>query len=1027
MNNVNEAISDNTMNTGYPYTDPEKKRVKWDEVREVISQSGIAETFEHVSALDFKDLMRKRINNILLVSSMYDFYTLVEDGQLTEAIFNEYLELNLHYAPHITRVHSGEAALRMLGDHRFDLVISMQRISDMDLVNFCRSVKRNHPDIPVVFLGYQSRELQLLLQAGIISVFDRVFIWQGDRRLFLAIIKLFEDLKNAPVDCLEFGVRTIILVEDSPLFYSSYLPLIYTELIKQAQSLIVEGRNFSDKLLRQRARPKILHATSFDEAWEYFQIYKETLLGVITDMKFKKGGKVVDNAGLQLIQQVREEATDLPVLIQSAHSKYTPELEMLNVCYADKNSRTLLQEVSEFIKNNFGFGDFVFRMPDGTEIQRATNLKELRDLLKIVPDESIIFHGSRNHFSNWLMARTKFALAKKIKPVKISQFASMDELRSYLIEVFTEQLHKDQQGIISDFPGEGYDIEEGFLRIGSGSLGGKARGLAFVDNLLKNYLESDYFPGVRVSIPRTIVLGTDIFDQFLEKNGLLSFALQSESDDQIIERFVRAELPAEIEEDLYEIIKKATFPLAVRSSSLLEDALHEPFAGIYATMMIPNSSRDENTRFFNLSRAIKFIYASTFFRAAKHYIEATGNRIEEEKMAVIIQEMVGQRNDQYFYPHISGVARSYNFYPFAKAKPEDGVVNLALGLGKTIVDGGISLQFSPAYPTVYPQFSSARDYFRCSQVQFYALDLESDFSHVLPREDQHLVQLGIADAEKHGTLTHIVSTYSAENDMLYEGISRPGPRVIDFAPILKSEVVPLTKVLTLLLKMCETAMNCPVEIEFAVKLGSKSALPAEFSFLQVRPMVTQEMWESVALDDIPREKILVQSEKTLGNGIAHVRDIVYVKPDSFNTLETREIARDVMRANEELRKEKRPYILIGPGRWGSADPFLGIPVRFPAISGARAIVETSLPNVYIDPSQGSHFFQNITSFRISYFTIRHYDTRHIIDWDWLARQPVMLETKYIRRISLPEDIEIIVDGKSGKGVILKEARSNGLE
>ncbi|NOY07028.1 MAG: response regulator, partial [Chlorobi bacterium] len=534
------------MNTGYPYEDSEKKRVKWDEVREVISQSGVAESFEQVSALDFKDLMRNRINNILLVSSMYDFYTLVEDGQLTEAIFNEYLELNLHYAPHITRVHSGEAALRMLGDHRFDLVISMQRISDMDLVNFCRSVKRNHPDIPVVFLGYQSRELQLLLQTGIISVFDRIFIWQGDRRLFLAIIKLFEDLKNAPVDCLEFGVRTIILVEDSPLFYSSYLPLIYTELIKQAQSLIVEGRNFSDKLLRQRARPKILHATSFDEAWEYFKTYKDTLLGIITDMKFKKNGKVVDNAGLQLIQQVREESPDLPILIQSAHSKYTSELEMLNVCYADKNSRTLLQEVSEFIKKYFGFGDFVFRMPDGTEIKRAKNLKELRDLLKTVPDESIIYHGSRNHFSNWLMARTKFALAKKIKPVKISQFASMDELRSYLIEVFTEQLHKDQQGIISDFPGEGYDIEEGFLRIGSGSLGGKARGLAFVDNLLKNYLESNYFPGVRVSIPRTIVLGTDIFDQFLENNGLLSFALQSESDEQIIERFVQAELPMEI-------------------------------------------------------------------------------------------------------------------------------------------------------------------------------------------------------------------------------------------------------------------------------------------------------------------------------------------------------------------------------------------------------------------------------------------------------------------------------------------------
>ncbi len=628
-------------------------------------------------------------------------------------------------------------------------------------------------------------------------------------------------------------------------------------------------------------------------------------------------------------------------------------------------------------------------------------------------------HASRDHFSNWLLARTHFTLARRIKPVKISHFASAADLRAYLIAEVSLQIQVDQQGVISDFARGEFDIDAVVSRIGGGSLGGKARGLAFVDSVLKKYVEPDYFPGVHISIPRTIVLGTDVFSQFVAQNDLLPLAFENVSDEQVVRAFLHADLPPTVLGDLRAILQKARFPLAVRSSSLLEDALYQPFAGIYATVMIPNSNPDFAVRFHNLTQAVKFVFASTWFRGAKNYIEATGNRIEEEKMAVIVQEMVGTKHDRYFYPHISGVARSFNYYPFGKAKQKDGVVNLALGLGKTIVDNGVSLQFCPVYPTVHPQFGTTKDLFQNSQTMFWAVDLRSDIVRKYPTEDEYMVQLNIQDAERHGALTHIASTYSAENDCMYEGVFRKGPRVINFAPLLKSRVMPLTDVVRMLVSICETAMNCPVEMEFAVRLGEKEAMPAQFSFLQVRPMVKQEGGPAVDLSSLDPGDVLLRTTQALGNGVHTVRDVVYVKPEVFDAMRTREMVKEIAALNAQHVREQRPYLLIGPGRWGSSDPSLGIPVKFPDISGARTIVETSLPNMIIDPSQGSHFFQNLTSFHIMYFTLRHYTAGQEIDWAWLDAAAAETEARFTRHVRLDDDLRILVDGRSGEGVVVK--------
>ena len=1001
-----------------------RRRIKRDELRDVIIEAGFSKQDISPHDLDFKDLMRFRVNNILLVSSRYDFYTLVDDGQLTEAIFSEYLELNLHYAPSITRVYSGEAALDALAEHQFDLVITMMRLGDMRLDTFCAAAKEQNPDIPVALLGYQSKELQMLLNQGAIDMFDRVFIWSGDRKLFLAIIKLLEDWINARTDCKEFGVRAIILVEDSPQFYSSFLPLIYTELIKQGQMLIEEGKNFAEKLLRQRARPKILHATTFEEAWRYFHKYRKELLGIITDIKFPINGVEDERAGIKYIRRVREKSPELPVLVQSSREDLKDEILALNAAFSNKRSRTLLQEVRDFMLNNFGFGDFVFRMPDGTEVDSARTIRQLRKKLRGIPDASLRYHASRDHFSNWLLARTRFRLAQEIKPVKITEFESIDDLREYIIRKIDELVILDERGMIAEYSTEDADSPATFLRIGRGSLGGKARGLAFIDNILKNYLHPSYFANVRIKIPRSIILCTEVFVQFMEINDLLPVVVQNIPDEEIVQAFMSGRFPENVEEDLRAIVRRNRHPLAVRSSSLLEDTLYQPFAGIYATVMLPNSNDDAEVRFRELLQAVKYVYASTYLKSAKNYIEATGHRIEEEQMGVIIQEIAGTQFERYYYPHYSGVARSFNYYPFGDAKQSDGIVNLAVGLGKTIVDGGVSAQFCPLYPTILPQFATRKDYFSNSQKKFWAVDLDSDPLSEEPSEEENLELLDVKDAERHETLEYLASTYCAEDDTLYEGTFRKGLRVVNFAPILQSEFIPLAKVLRLLMQLCETAMNCPVEIEFAGVLGKHFDDISEFDFLQVRPMVKEEGTVEIDLDAISDNELLLRSKNVLGNGIYRLQDIVYVIPEKFDNAKTMEMAREITDLNRQLLSEQRPYLLIGPGRWGSADPWLGIPVRFTGISGAHAIVETSLPNMLPDPSQGSHFFQNLTSFHIAYFTTRHYREEDHIDWKWLETLEVLTEKEYVRHVRAPQQVEVRVDGQSSSGIVMKKSPDN---
>ena len=999
-----------------------RKRIKRDELRDLIIDFGFSTRDVNPHDLDFKDLMRFRVNNIMLVSSRYDFYTLVDDGQLTEAIFSEYLELNLHYAPSITRVYSGEAALAAMEEGRFDLVITMMRLGDMRLQDFCMAIKENYPDVPVALLGYQSRELQVLMNQGALDGFDRVFIWSGDRRLFLAIIKLLEDMVNARVDCKDFGVRAIILVEDSPQFYSSYLPLIYTELIKQGQMLIEEGRNFAEKLLRQRARPKILHATDFEQAWRYYHKYRGELLGIITDLKFPINGVEDEHAGLKYIRRVREHSPELPVLVQSSREDLRDEVAALDAAFSNKSSRTLLQEVREFMLTNFGFGEFIFRLPDGSEVDRARTVRQLRQRLHTIPDDSLLYHASHDHFSNWLLARTRFRLAEELKPVKITEFKTTESLRRYIIRKIDELVIYDERGMIADFSHEDFDSKATFLRIGRGSLGGKARGLAFIDNILKNYLHATFFPNVRIKIPRSIILCTEVFAQFMESNGLLPRVIENIADEEIVALFMNARFPQSVEEELRAIVLRNQHPLAIRSSSLLEDTLYQPFAGIYATVMIPNSNPDPYLRYAELEQAIKYVYASTYLRGAKNYIEATGHRVEEEQMAVIIQEIAGKRFKHHYYPHYSGVARSFNYYPFGDAKQADGIVNLAVGLGKTIVDGGVSAQFCPRFPTIMPQFASRKDYFANSQKSFYALNLEAHPLEEKPSEEENLDLLDVKVAEEHGTIEYMASTFCSEDDSLYEGTFRKGVRVLNFAPILHSEYIPLAKVLRLLMTLCETAMNCPVEIEFAGVLGKNFDDVSEFDFLQVRPMVKEEGTVEIDFANLALEEVLLKSERVLGNGVYHLEDIVYVLPDKFTNTKTREMAIEIAEFNRRLVSEHRPYLLIGPGRWGSADPWLGIPVRFPGISGAHAIVETSLPNMLPDPSQGSHFFQNLTSFHIAYFTTRHYRAEDRVDWAWLDTLEVVNETEWIRHVRAPRPLEILVDGQSGSGVVFKQKK-----
>jgi len=970
----------------------------------------------------FRKLMRFKVRDILLVASLYDQYLFEEDGRLYELIRQEFQGLNLSHPPEITHVTTSAEALEVLDQEGpFDLIITTLHIEDMNAVNFALLLRDHGVDTPIVLLAYDNIERKQIVTHYDTSVFDRLFIWQGDYRLIIAIIKSLEDRLNVEDDTKAVGVQSIILLEDDVKFYSSYLPIIYTEILNQSQRLISEGVNMSHRFLRMRARPKILQCINYEQAWDYFEKYQDTLLGIISDINFMRGGVKDPEGGLRFAELVKREYSDIPILLQSSSREMEARARDLGVAFLLKQSPRLLHEVRQFMMDNFGFGDFIFRDASGAEVARAHNLVTLEERLRTVPDETIAFHASRNHFSNWLKARTEFWLAERLRPQKVSDFPTVSDLREQLISSLRAYRGMRQRGVITDFTKESFDPKNSFARIGSGSLGGKARGLGFINTLINTYGIHDRFEGLEISVPSAVVIATDVFDRFLEENNLFTFALQTPHDPDIQHRFLSAEkFPGDILFRLTEFLDLIREPLAVRSSSLLEDSQYQPFAGVYETYMIPNNHPDSVVRLQQLLAAVKLVYASTFSRKAKDYMKATPYRLEEEKMAVIVQRMVGAERNGRFYPDFAGVGKSYNFYPVPPQKSDDGIVLVALGLGKTVVEGGNTLRFCPKYPRHLLQFFSTRETIRNAQQDFYALDLSRGLAGSVEDPENYVVRYPLSAAEADGTLFHVGSTYSTENDNVYDGISRNGTRVVTFAPILKHKVFPLPETLDLVLEMGSWGMGTAVEIEFAVNMQVPAGAPKEFAFLQIRPMVMSYEPEQLRVHDIPDEQLICRSAQVLGNGAYNdLYDLVLVDIHRFDRGRSREAAEEVSQLNAKLLEEKRPYVLIGVGRWGSLDHWLGIPVTWDQIAGACAIVECGFKDFSVTPSQGSHFFQNLTSFRVGYFTVDQALHVGFVNWEWLLQQPAVEEVGVTRHLRFDRPFSVHISGQKNLGVITK--------
>lgn len=976
----------------------------------------------------FSNLMPRRVEEVLLVSSAYDSFILEEDGLLTEMVFSEYTDLSLTHAPRVTHVSAATEALRLLETRRFDLVITMLRLGDMELKDFSAAVRALNHELPIILLIANEIELDRLGDRAALDV-DSIYVWHGDAKLFLAMIKATEDQWNAEHDTREGGVGVIIVIEDSVRYRSSLLPMLYSEIVEQTRAVMAEGINRVQRQLRLRARPKILHADTFSGGMELFRRHSEYLFGVITDVAFalRPDGPEDEHAGIRFIEAIRELApqADVPALLQSSEAKNRIEADRIQTRFLYKRSNTLQQDIRSFMKLNFGFGEFVFRDPKTQEeVARASDLYEMVHVLESVPLESLNYHASRNHFSNWLRARTEFGLAKIVRPLQAGDFPNWEALRRYLISAFQAALRLNRRGVVEDFSRARFDPTMSFARIGGGTLGGKARGLAFVDSLLARQGLDHRFENVAISVPRSVVIGTDAFDRFLDANGLRSAALHQQSDDRIQHAFLQARLPDFVVEHLTAYVSAVTQPIAVRSSSLLEDSQYYPFAGVYDTYMLPNNHAEPAVRLQQLMDAIRLVFASTFFAAARKYLESTPHRIEEQSMAVLLQQIVGRQREGYFYPDFAGVVRSYNFYPFGGTRPEEGVASVALGLGKTVVDGGDALRFCPTRPHVLPQLATPTQFLQQSQRSFYAIDLNNPNIAVMPGADGMLAQLELDVAERHGTLAAVGSVWSQEDQCFYDGIHRPGPRVVTFAHILKSGLFPLAEVLRAVLELGQQGMNTPVEVEFAVNVDTR---PRQLAILQMRPYGAAGDFEPVELAGLPRDLLLCETTQALGNGvIGGIRDAIYVKPRAFDAACTREIATEISALNEQLKREGRPYLLIGPGRWGSSNRWLGIPVSWPQISAARIIIETTLDNFIVDPSQGSHFFHNLTAVGTAYFTVNQRLGGGFIDWNWLDAQPAARETQYLRHVRTEIPLEARIDGRTSHAAVLKwSARADG--
>ncbi|HCC49360.1 MAG TPA: histidine kinase [Elusimicrobia bacterium] len=963
----------------------------------------------------FEKLMPHRIKNVLLVASLYDSFLLADDDRLNEALFGDLPESG-RGTPKITRVATAEQALEKLKRGSYDLVIAMIQVGETDMADFFRGLKAGRPNLPVVLLSFNVQDIKNMLDEAK-ALADGICLWSGDTRIFSAIINIIEDARNIEPDS-KVGVQAVLLVEDNIKFYSSYLPIIYTELLKQTQVVMAEELNPVKKNLRLRARPKILFCSTYEEAWALYEKYKGNLLGVITDIEYPMGGACHSEAGLELARKIKADNPDMPVLLQSSNAKFAQNAGQLEASFMHKAAPDLSKQLRAFIMRYFGFGDFVFSDTHGMEMARAADLHTMLKLLKVVPIESIIYHASRNHFSKWLFARTEFEMAYHILPKKISEFGNPEQLRKYLIETLHQFIYKTQLGTVLKFDRRMFDDSAPFSKIGAGSIGGKARGLAFVDFLLSKTDLEHRWPDVTVTVPNTVVIASDVFDFFMEQNGLDTMMNENRTNEENAALFERARLPDYVLRDLAAIVDKLDGPLAVRSSSLLEDSKTQPFAGVYKTYMLANNHPDRARRLDELARAVKFIYASVFSREARAYRRLNPLIIDEEKMAVMIQRVVGRDyGSGRYYPAFAGVMQSYNYYPVPPLEAEDPIAHIALGLGKTIVEGYTALRFSPAHPQNLHQFSTLGDFLGNSQKQFVALRTGQQDATLHYEEEPALHTAGIEEAEADGSLELVGSTYSAENDRIYDGISEPGRRLVTFAPLLKNEVLPLAEIMREISALGKEAMGCNIEMEFVCDYDHVSGA-ALFNIVQMRPMVSRSPIKKVSLKDISPDRLLCLSAKALGNGAQRdIADLVYVIPEKFDALKTREIAEEIGEINARLREEGRPYLVIGPGRWGSSDPSLGIPVKWHHISGSRIIIEAAYGDFVVDPSYGTHFFHNVTSLGIGYFTINETGPDAFINWEKLLAEKPLAELKYIRHLRFAGPLDIRIDGSEGRAAV----------
>ena len=972
----------------------------------------------YLKDVTFVNLMMRRIYNVLIVANPYDAFMLEDDGRVEEKIYNEYVELGLRYPPTFTQVSTTEEAREVLRTMHIDLVICMPGNADNDAFSVARDIKAEFPHMHCIVLTPFSHGITKRMENEDLSIFDYVFCWLGNTNLILSIIKLIEDKMNLEHDINEGGVQMILLVEDSIRFYSSILPNLYNYILAQSKRFATEALNRHSATLRMRGRPKVVLARNYEEAMALYERYSDNVLGVISDVRFPIHGEKDSEAGLKLMREIRQNDPYLPLILESSESENRAKAEAEGFRFVDKNSKKMSLDLRKMLEEHLGFGDFIFRDPKTkAEIMRIHSLKELQDNIFKIPDDSMLYHISRNHMSRWLSARAIFPVSMFLKTVTWERLKDITAHREIIFDAIVQYRHMKNIGVVAVFDRMKFDAYSHFARIGEGSLGGKGRGLAFLDNIIKMHPEFNSLEGAKVQIPRTVVLCTDVFDQFMEQNNLYQIALSDASDDDILRHFLRAQLPDSLIADFFTFFEAVKSPRAIRSSSLLEDAHYQPFAGIYSTYMIPYLD-DKYAMLEMLACAIKGVYASVYYRDSKAYMTATSNVIDQEKMAVILQEVVGKQYDGRYYPNISGVLRSLNYYPIGDERAEDGIASLALGLGKYIVDGGQTLRVSPYHPHQVLQTSELETALRETQTRFYALDTRHVGNDFKVDDGFNILDLKVKEAERDNSLNFIASTYDPYDQVIRDGLYDGGRKVISFAGVLQQNVFPLPELLQMSMRYGAEAMRRPVEIEFACNLNSDRT--GSFYLLQIRPIVDQKQMLDEDLAAIPDADCLLRSHNSLGHGVTEdVTDVVYVKTDDrFSAADNPTIAREIEKLNKEYLDRGTNYVLVGPGRWGSSDSWLGIPVKWPHISAARVIVEVALKNYRVDPSQGTHFFQNLTSFGVGYFTIDENRNDGCFHKATLDALPAVEETEHVRVVRFEKGLRIMMDGKKGEGVVV---------